>query len=55
MHEAYVDCVKKDVYGVITHLGIGGIVYEVIHVVQELLENRDPLYTVESNQRTSSI
>lgn len=45
MHEAYIDCVKKDWQGVITHIGIGGRVYEVTHVVQELLENRYPLYT----------
>ncbi len=52
MHEAYMDCVKKDWQGIITHVGIGGRAYEVIHVVQELLENRYPLYTIENNQRT---
>ena len=53
MHEAYIDCVKKDWQGIITHVGIGGRVYDIIHVVQELLENRCPLYTIENNQRTS--
>jgi hypothetical protein len=53
MHDAYIDCVKKDWQGIITHVGIGGRVYNIIHVVQELLENRYPLYTIENYQRTS--
>lgn len=27
MHDAYIDCVKKDWQGIITHVGIGGRVY----------------------------
>jgi hypothetical protein len=33
MHEAYIDCVKKDWQGILTHVGIDGRVYELIHVV----------------------
>jgi hypothetical protein len=51
MQDVYIDCVKKDWQGVITHVGIGGRAYEVIHVVQELLEKRYPVHTIENNQR----
>jgi hypothetical protein len=51
LHDAYIDCVRKDWQGTITHVGIGGRFYEVMHIAHELLDKRYSLYTIENNQR----
>jgi len=49
MHDACIVCVRKDWQGVITHVGIGGRFYEVMHIDQDLLEKHYSLYTAEKN------
>lgn len=51
MQELYIECVRKDSYGVITHVGIGGTLYEVTEVVQGLLNRHYTVYTNKNNQK----
>jgi hypothetical protein len=51
MQEYYINCVRRDRYGIITHVGISGNLYEVTEVAQGLLNKQFLAYTFEYNQK----